>query len=124
MGMVGQTAPDGGAMLAQLIAIGRTLGTQASFAQLAEQLRMQSADFDPLIAEVAAEPESALENVRLELAGAVRQTKMKIMTAETERLAAQGLPTDEAKNRYRELLAQQEELRREAQEESAQQKSL
>jgi DNA primase len=124
MGMVGQTAPDGGAMLAQLIAIGRKLGTQASFAQLAEQLRMQSADFDPLIAEVAAEPESALENVRLELAGAVRQTKMKIMTAETERLAAQGLPTDEAKNRYRELLAQQEELRREAQEESAQQKSL
>jgi DNA primase len=122
--MVGQTAPDGGAMLAQLIAIGRTLGAQASFAQLAEQLRMQSADFDPLIAEVAAEPESQLETVRLELAGAIRQTKMKILTAETERLAAQGLPTQEAKTRYRELLAQQEELRREAQEESAQQKSM
>jgi DNA primase len=121
---VGQTAPDGGAMLAQLIAIGRTLGAQASFAQLAEQLRMQSADFDPLIAEVAAEPESQLETVRLELAGAIRQTKMKILTAETERLAAQGLPTQEAKTRYRELLAQQEELRREAQEESAQQKSM
>ncbi len=124
VGMVGQSAPDGGAMLVQLVSAGRALGANASFALLTEHLRMQSADFDPLIAEVAAEPESALDAVRLELAGAIRQTKMKILTAETERLAVNGLPTEEAKVRYRELLAQQEQLRREAQSESEQHKSL
>ncbi|MDQ9168820.1 DNA primase [Oxalobacteraceae bacterium R-40] len=124
VGMVGQSAPDGGVMLEQLVAAGRVLGEQASFALLTEQLRSHSADFDPLIAEVAAEPESELQAVRLELAGAIRQTKMKLLKAESDRLAAAGLPTEEAKARYRELLAQQEQLRRDAQIESDQQKSL
>jgi DNA primase len=124
VGMVGQSAPDGGVMLEQLVSAGRTLGEQASFALLTEQLRSQSADFDPLIAEIAAEPESELQAVRLELAGAIRQTKMKLLKAESDRLAATGLPTEEAKARYRELLAQQEQLRRDAQTESDQQKSL
>jgi DNA primase len=124
VGIVGQTAPDKGAMLEQLVSAGRELGANASFALLAERLRMHSADFDPLVAEIAAEPESELEVVRLELAGAIRQTKMKTLKAESDRLAAEGLLSEEAKGRYRELLAQQEQLRRDAQLESAQQKSL
>jgi DNA primase len=121
--MVGRSAPDGGAMLSQLVAAGRALGERANFASLSEQLRQQGADFDPLIAEVAAEPESELDAVRLELAGAVRQTKMKILKAESDRLASEGLPTEEAKCRYRELLVEQEQLRRQAQIEISQHKS-
>lgn len=109
-----QLAPDNAAMLAQLIAACQALGPQANFAALAEQLRTTGSDFDPLIAEIAADTESDIEAARLELAGAVRQTKMQVLKAEMELLAASGLGTEEARTRYRELSQQQEQLRRQA----------
>jgi len=111
---VSRFAPDGGIMLQQLIAVSVEMGPQANFASLAERLRVAGSDFDALIAEIAAEPESELEVARLELAGAVRQTKMKILKAEQDSLAASGLATEEARTRYREIAALQEQLRREA----------
>jgi DNA primase len=107
-------APDNAAMLAQLVAVCQSLGEQVNFASLAEQLRATGPDFDTLIAEIAADPESELEAARLELAGAVRQTKMQVLKVEMDRLAATGLSTEEARARYRALSQQQEQLRRQA----------
>jgi DNA primase len=114
LGAAAQLAPDNAAMLTQLLDACRALGEQANFAALAEQLRGISADFDPLIAEIAADTESDADAARLELAGAVRQTKMQVLKAELERLATAGLASEDARNRYRELMQQQEQLRREA----------
>jgi DNA primase len=107
-------APDSAEMLAQLVALSRELGPQANFAALAEVLRAAGSDFDPLIAEIAAESESDVEAARLELVGAVRQTKMKLLKAQLDQLAAAGLNGEEARAQYRELTLQQEQLRREA----------
>ncbi|WP_420473090.1 DNA primase [Noviherbaspirillum sp. ST9] len=109
---VAQLAPDNAAMLMQLIDACRALGPHANFAALAEQLRAQSSDFDVLIAEIAADSESEVDTARLELAGAVRQTKMQLLKGELERLATTGLATEEARARYRELMQKQEQLRR------------
>jgi DNA primase len=113
-------APDGGAMLMQLIDASREIGPEARFAILAEHLRNSGSDFDALIAEIAAQSETEIDVARLELAGAVRQTKMKILKAEQDQLAASGLLTEEARMRYRELMLQQDQLRREAEAEIAQ----
>jgi DNA primase len=107
-------SPDNAAMLTQLLEACRALGPQANFAALAQQLKMGNSDFDALIAEVAAEPESEIATSRLELAGAIRQTKMQLLKAEMDALAASGLGNDEARSRYRELFQQQEQLRRQA----------
>lgn len=115
-----QLAPDNAAMLTQLIDACLSLGEQANFAALVEQLRLLNPDFGPLIAEIAAETESEREVARLELAGAVRQTKMQVLKAELERLATTGLATEESRMRYRELTQQQEQLRRQAEVETTQ----
>ncbi|MGI4848193.1 MAG: DNA primase [Janthinobacterium lividum] len=112
-------APDEGAMLTLLIDASRAMGPSANFAILAEHLRSGGADFDALIAEIAADSESQLEVARVELAGAVRQTKMKTLKAEQDQLAASGLQNDEARMRYRELSLLQDQLRREADAEKA-----
>jgi DNA primase len=114
-----QLAPDNADMLKQLVDACAALGQHAKFAALAEQIRTQNADFDPLIAEIAAETESDPDAARLELAGAIRQTKMQVVKAEMERLAAAGLATDDMRLRYRELMQRQEQLRREAEVESS-----
>jgi DNA primase len=107
-------APDNADMLRQLIEACLALGEQANFAALAEQLRTFGPDFEPLVAEIAADTESDPEAARLELAGAIRQTKMQVLKAELERLATTGLATEEARTRYRELMQRQEQLRRQA----------
>jgi DNA primase len=113
-----QMAPDNAALLMQLIEACKALGPQANFAALAEHLRAVNSDFDPLIAEIAADTESDADAARLELAGAVRQTKMQVLKAELDRLATTGLATEEGRIRYRELMQQQEQLRRQAEVES------
>jgi DNA primase len=105
-------APEQAEMLEQLVMAGRELGSEANFASLAEILRATSPDFDALIAEIAADTESDADTARLELAGAVRQTRMKALAVEKQRLAMQGLGSEEAKARYRELVAEEDLLRR------------
>ena len=112
-------APDRAEMLAQLIVASREMGVQASFAVLAEHLRVAGPDFEPLIAEIAAESETEVDVARIELAGAIRQTKMKILKAELDQLAITGLQQEEERMRYRELMLQQEQLRRQAEAEIA-----
>jgi DNA primase len=48
---------------------------------------------------------------RKELSGAIRQTRMKSLRAELERLAATGLGSDTEKARYREISVELEKLR-------------
>lgn len=105
------SAPDGGVLLRQLVSTAAGLSGQASFASLVEILRDQGADFDELVAEIAAQSESDLALARLELAGAVRQTTLKMLKAEQDQLAAEGLVSESAKIRYREIAAQVERLR-------------
>ncbi len=119
MDAVLHVAPDNAEMLSQLVRTGQELGAHANFATLAELLRSSGSDFDPLIAEIAAEPESNPDAARLELAGAIRQSRMKVLRDELDRLVAGGLAGEQAQMRYRELSMQQEQLRREAQAEIA-----
>ena len=111
-------APDGAQMLQQLIDACLTLGPRATFATLAEQLRMAGSDFDVVIAEIAAEGESEADTARLELAGAIRQSKLQVLKTELDRLASTGLASEEARARYRELMQRQEQLRRQSEVES------
>jgi DNA primase len=112
-------APDRADLLAQLIAASREMGAQASFAALAEHLRAAGPEIESMIGEIAAESETEVDVARIELAGAVRQTKMKILKAELEQLATTGLQLEETRMRYRELMLQQEQLRRQAEAEIA-----
>jgi DNA primase len=114
-----EATPDQAEMLQQLIAAALALGENANFAALSENLRASGSDFDNIIAEIATEPESDVDVVRLELAGAIRQTKIKLIKVEIDRLAAAGLASDEARARYRELTQMQEQLRRQAAQENA-----
>lgn len=109
-----RSAPDRGAMLTQLVAASRSMELGASFAALAEHLRMNGSDFDSLIAEIAADGESNIDLARVELAGAIRQTKMKLLKTESEQLVTSGLGAAEISKRLREITAQQEQLRRQA----------
>lgn len=113
-------APERAEMLIQLVTMSREMGAQANFAILAEMLRSTGSDFDPLIAEIAAEPESDVALARLELAGAIRQTKMQALRDELQHLVAGGLVGEEAQARFRELTLQQDQLRRQAQAEMMQ----
>ena len=112
-------SPDRGALLSQLLSTCQAMGPNANFAALAEQLRAAGSDFDQLIAEISSEHESDIETVQLELAGAVRQTKIKALKVASDQLAATGLHSEESRQRYREIWAQQESLKREAEAEIA-----
>ncbi len=104
-------------MFVQLLTICREMGVNANFAVLAESLREISSDFDPLIAEIAADTESDAEVVRLELLGAIRQARLQAIKGELEQIAG-GVADEAAKNRIRELMMQQDQLRRQAQAET------
>lgn len=109
-----QLAPAHADMLARLVTAGKEMGAHASFATLAEHLRTQDAEFDTIIAEIAADTESDIETAQLELADAVRKTKMQVLSAQLEQLVNSGLGMEEMRTRYRELTLQQEQLRRES----------
>lgn len=107
-------APDQAEMLRQLVELSRGMGEQASFATLVEHLREGGSDFDALIAEIAAETESDLDVVRQEMAGAVRQTRIRMVDEEMQRLANSGLRDEDSRSRYRELTQQKERLKRQS----------
>jgi DNA primase len=83
----------------------------ASLAVLSEALREQGVELGSLVAEIAAESPSEPDLARKELAGAIRQTKMKSLKSELESLASAGLASDSAKARYREVSVELEKIR-------------
>ena len=108
-------APESAEMFVQLLSAGAEMGESANFAALSEYLRAAGPDFESLIKEIAAEASSDQALACLELAGAIRQIKLQMITAELNRLMSNaGSLDEELKLRYRELTQQQEILRREA----------
>ena len=99
--------------LRQLVAAGQALGPNGGFAALSQHLKEASVEYDNLIAEIASEPESDVDSVRLWLAGAVRQIKMDILKRELSQLFSSGLTSDQMGVRYREITAMQDQLMRE-----------
>ena len=73
-----------------------------------------TAEYDSLIAEIAAEPESDVDADRIWLLSAVRQIKMDALKQELNQLFSSGLTPDQVSARYREITAQQDLLAREA----------
>ena len=107
-------APDCAQMWGQLIVATQSMGERANFASLAEKLRIMDSDFDGMIAEIAAEPETEIDEARLELTGAIRQTKMSLVKAELKNLFSSGFSPDDVRMRYDALMQRQEQLRRQA----------
>ncbi|MFZ6735550.1 DNA primase [Undibacterium sp. Ji42W] len=112
-------APDGANMLRSLVFTAQSMGENAQFAALAEQLRSLGSDFDTLIAEMAEQAETDIDIVRLELAGALRQMRHQVLKLEMEGLAARGLREPEDIARYREITQLQDQLRKQAAAEAA-----
>jgi len=109
--LIAQSAPDEGATLRAVVEVAALLPEGASLAVLSEALRAQGVELGPLVAEIAAESPSEPDLARRELAGAIRQTKMKSLKAELESLASGGLASDLAKARYREVSVELEKIR-------------
>ena len=109
--LIAQTAPDEGVTLRAVVQAAAGLPAGASLGVLSEALRAQGVELGSLIAEIAAEPGSEPELARRELSGAIRQTRMKSLKSELERLAATGLGSDSEKARYREISVELEKLR-------------
>jgi DNA primase len=65
-----------------------------------------------MIAEIAAESESEFDVVRAEMAGAIRQARIRALDDEMQMLVASNLRTEEERNRYRELMQRKEWLKR------------
>lgn len=104
------SAPDHGDTLRRVVAVAKQVSGDVGFAVLAEQLR-DGGELDALITEVLAEPLPELALARLELAGAIKQSTMRSLRAELDRLVAQGLPDEHARSRYREISVKLEQLR-------------
>ncbi len=109
--LIAQSAPDEGATLRAVVEAASGLPEGASLAVLSEALRAQGVELGSLVAEIAAEPPPEPDLARKELAGAVRQTKMKSLKAELVSLASAGLASDSAKARYREVSVELEKIR-------------
>jgi DNA primase len=106
--------PDSAERLRQLVASGQALGPNGGFAALSQHLKEASVEYDGLIAEIASEPESDFDSVKMWLAGAVRQIKMDALKLELSQLFSSGLTSDQVGVRYREITAMQEQLMRES----------
>jgi DNA primase len=92
------------------------LGPNGGFAALSQHLRDGSPEYDDLIAEIASEPESDFDSVKLWLWGAVRQIKQDALKQELSQLFSSGLTSDQMGVRYREIKAEQDRLLREDEE--------
>lgn len=114
-----QVAPDGAAMLRQLVGIAQEMGAEAQFVALAERLRETGADFDELIAEVVGQTDPDPELIRLELQGAIRQIRSQALKMEADQLVAGGLGTETERARWREIMLLQDTLRQQAIQEAA-----
>jgi DNA primase len=100
--------------LGHLVTTAQALGANGSFAALSEQLKEVTTEYDHLIAEIAAEPETDIDADRVWLTSAVRQIKMDALKKELNQLFSSGLTPDQVSARYREITAQQDLLAREA----------
>ncbi|WP_314437595.1 DNA primase [Massilia timonae] len=100
--------------LRHLVETAQALGEHGTFAALSQQLREVTNEYDAMIAEIAAEPENEVDGDRIVLLSSVRQIKMDSLKQELNQLFSSGLTPDQVSARYREIVAQQDLLAREA----------
>ncbi|MGH8855031.1 MAG: DNA primase, partial [Telluria sp.] len=100
--------------LRHLVHMAQGLGEHGTFAALSQQLKEVTTEYDSLIGEIAAEPETDLDSDRIWLSSALRQIKMDTLKQELNQLFSSGLTPDQVSARYREITAQQDLLAREA----------
>ena len=109
----GQEAADA---LRHLVQLAQSLGEYGTFAALSQQLKEVTAEYDSLISEIAAEPETDLEADRIWLVSALRQIKRETLKQEQSQLFSSSLPPDQVEQvsaRYREIAAEIAALERE-----------
>lgn len=104
----------GAERLRHLAETAQALGEHGTFAALSQQLKEVTTEYDAMIAEIAAEPESEVDADRIVLLSSVRQIKMDSLKQELTQLFSSGLTPDQVSARYREIVAQQDLLAREA----------
>lgn len=97
-----------------LVQTAQALGEAGTFAALSQQLNEETTEYDQMIAEIAAEPETEVDADRIFLLSAVRQIKIDALKQELNQLFSSGLTPDQVSARYREITAQQDLLAREA----------
>lgn len=105
---------EGADRLRHLVETAQALGEHGTFAALSQQLREVTTEYDGMIAEIAAEPENEVDGDRIVLLSSVRQIKMDSLKQELNQLFSTGLTPDQVSARYREIVAQQDLLAREA----------
>lgn len=112
--VISRISPESGGMLEQLLNSIMALGEHASFATLAEQLRLTGSDFESLITDIATSKDFDHESAKTELADAVRQIIIRNIKVELEKLHSTGLQSgmslDEIRQRHNELLLEQKKL--------------
>ncbi|WP_426178096.1 DNA primase [Massilia sp. TWR1-2-2] len=111
--------PESAERLRQLVAAGQALGPNGGFAALSQQLKESSVEYDSLIAEIASEPESDVDSVKMWLVATVRQLKADALKRELNQLFSKGLTSDQIGIRYREITAIQNQLKAEEDAEKA-----
>ncbi|MBQ5949392.1 DNA primase [Massilia sp. ST3] len=105
---------ESGERMRYLVQTAQELGEGGTFAVLSQILKEATGEYDQLIAEIGAEPESEADADRIWLLSAVRQIKMDALKQELNQLFSSGLTPDQVSARYREITAQQDLLAREA----------
>jgi DNA primase len=107
--------PEQAERLRQLVSAARALGPQGNFASLAMHLKEQGNEYDAIITEISSESaESEFDAVKQYVASAIRQIKLDALKAELDQLFTCGKSAAEISERFREISALQDQLRREA----------
>jgi DNA primase len=110
---------DSAERLRQLVAAGQALGPNGGFAAMSQHLKEGSVEYDSIIAEIASEPESDFDAVKLWMVGAVREIKKQALKQELSQLFSSGLTSDQMGVRYREITGIQNQLKLEEEAEKA-----
>ena len=111
VGAIAAFSPDKGGLLhAVLGAIGE-LGERLNYASLVERLRSDGVECEQLIRETL-DREYDEEPARMELLGAVRQIRLRVLASEMEKLVSSSLEPAEKKRRYLELRERQYALQK------------
>ncbi len=111
VGAIAAFSPDKGGLLhAVLGAIGE-LGERLNYASLVERLRSDGVECEQLVRETL-DREYDEEPARMELLGAVRQIRLRVLASEMEKLVSSSLEPAEKKRRYLELRERQDALQK------------
>ena len=112
VGEISAFSPDKGGLLHAVLGAIAELGERLGYASLVEQLRADGVECEQLVRDTL-DREYEEEPARMELLGAVRQIRLRVLASEMEKLVSMSMDADEKKRRYLELRERQEALQKE-----------